>query len=256
MPRRLAHAALQGFVGTQQEVEFACEQEGLVAQHMGHRGIGVQPQGLLLTDVADVVAARGDGGGFGAPVEAGCERHAHARRALERAHAAHQHGGAEKAAARREAGRKVGDKNALTLGVPELGVQHGGVGVVVLPGFIQVFDFDRERAGTVFAAEQRVKHRIAVKAGQAAPDHAPVRIDQGAEGAIAHHAERQGGGGGRGKAGVGEVFGGGRWVHYGVVSGACGVALRSHWCSACGWAMRWVAQLGPSPTLMPAPPSR
>ncbi|MCY1547980.1 hypothetical protein D9M68_840650 [compost metagenome] len=161
-----------------------------------------------------MVAARGDGGGFGTPVEAGGEQHAHARRALEWVDPAHQHGGSEEAATRGEAGRKVGDEDALPLRVPELGVQHGGVGVVVLPGFVQVFDFDGEGAGTVFATEQRVKHRIAVKAGQAAPDHAPVRIDQGAEGAIAHHAERERGSGGCGKTGGARGSGSGGWVHH------------------------------------------
>ena len=84
-------------------------------------------------------------------------------------------------------------RTALPWAIDQLGLQDRRVGDIGLPRRDQAFEFDGEepRRGRIVAAEQGVEHRIAIRARQAAPDDAPMRVDQRIERTVADHAERE-----------------------------------------------------------------
>ena len=85
-----------------------------------------------------------------------------------------------------------------------------------------------------------------VETGQTAPDHATVRVDQRADGAVADHTQRKRGRGRRRESVAG--------LHGAVLDASKLSASQARRASGC--AQRWCARVGPSPTLMPMPPKR
>jgi len=73
--------------------------------------------------------------------------------------------------------------------VEQLRAQDGGVRFVPLVRRGHVLDLDGEMAALVARLQQGVEDRVAIEARQAAPDHAGMVVDQGADGAIADHAQ-------------------------------------------------------------------
>ena len=232
------------------------QQERLARQQVGERCIGGQAQRHLGPDIAHMVAAPRDQWRHAAPVKVRVHRDAHARRALDRAHAPHQHGGPEKSRPALKARRKVRDLQPLPLAVKELRAQHRCVRLVPLVGPGKVFDLDGKGvvAGVQLfslgfaGVQQGVKHRVTIKARQATPHQASVQVDQRAESAVADHAHGQRGGRGRRKVCgcVGRVHG---WLWL-VVRCALSQSRK-----ACGLAQRWRARLGPAPTFRHCPPA-
>ena len=239
----VGNAVHQRFVRAQQKVVFAREHKRLARQHMRHRRIGGQAQRHALAHIADVVAAARDLGGGLAPVVTHLERHPDARRALDGPHPAHQRHGPEVARAAVKARRKVGDLDAVARLVEQLRAQDGGVGLVPLVGRCQVFQLDRKVAALVARLQQGVEHRVAIKARQAAPHHAGVVVDECADGAVADHPKVE-----RARLGVC-----GGCVHRSRSSVVR--ADDSQPRSAADVMQRCCAMVGPSPTLMPQPPS-
>ncbi|MCY1506738.1 hypothetical protein D9M68_409920 [compost metagenome] len=190
LARGVGDAFEQRLVHAEHEVVLARDHEGLARQDVRDRRVGVQPQGHVGPDIADVVAAARDlGRRRGAPLEARVERHADARRAGNGAHAAHHHERTEVARAAVKARREIGDLDALPRAVEQLRAQHGGVGLVPLLAGGEVLDLDGPGAGLLAGVQQRVEDRVAVEARQAAPDGAGARIDERAVGAVADHAD-------------------------------------------------------------------
>ncbi len=188
--RGLVDAVLQRLVGAEDEVHALRDQERRVGHHIGQRRVGRHPQRHVVADEADMAAAARGLRLRAAPVEARRDRHAHARRALDRADPPHQRQRTEIAAQAEEARREIGDLETVAVAVGQPRAQHRGVRLVPLARFGEVLDLDREMARVLARVEQRVEDRIAIEAWQAAPDDAAARIDQRGERAIADHAQR------------------------------------------------------------------
>ena len=219
----VSNALVQRFVGAQQKVVLASQQKGLARQQVRDGRVGVEAQRQIGPHIAHMVAAAGDDGGSAAPVVAQVHRHADARRALERPHPAHDGGGFEKPRARKKSRRKVGDLQALTQAVKQLGFEHGGVGLVPLAAVGKVLNFYGKgaapRVQPALGVQQGAEHRVTVKARQAAPHDAAALVDQRAEGAVANHAQgqRRWRGGAEGGRGLGSVHGRVRRAELGAV---------------------------------------
>src|SRR5690606_21470774 len=75
------------------------------------------------------------------------------------------------------------------VGVVQQGAQDRGVRQVLLLGAREVLQLDRPVAAVLRRFEQGAERRIAVERGQATPHHAPARVDQRAEAAVADQAQ-------------------------------------------------------------------
>ena len=113
-----------------------------------------------------------------------------ARRAADRAQPANQRHGPEAAPVLLEAGREVGDLQRAARVVEQGGDEDRGVAQIALFGAGEPLELDGEEPDIVaIAVEQPAEYGVAVQPRHAAPDDAPARVDQGADGAVADDAE-------------------------------------------------------------------
>ena len=214
-PGGISNPIHQGFVSTQQKVVLTRQDKGLARDQMRQWRVGRQAQRECIAHITKVIAALRHQRLTATPVKTHVDRHADARRASDRFDTAHQSGGLEKPGPANKTRREVGDFDSLAPGVEKLRVQHGGVGLIPLAGFGEVFDLDRKGAlrlvggGRFIPLQQGAEHRVAVKARQATPDHTTTLVNQCAEGAVTDHGHRQRGGQWRGETGGGVGKGGG-----------------------------------------------
>ena len=194
LARGLLDTSGEGLVGSEDEAHRLLEQEWRLFQHVGDRGVGVEPQRLARVRVADVVGAMGDVRSAGAVVEARTHADPDARGAAGRADPANQGGGPERAPSRLEARGEVGHDDAVPCTVHHPRLQNRGVGTIALlrPHRAEKLDGEESRPGIRVVVDQAAEHRVRVEARQAAPHDARGIVHERAVGAVADDSEVQG----------------------------------------------------------------
>ena len=196
-PRRLLGAVRERFIRAQHEVHRGLEQERRFRQHVAHRRVGRQAQHAIGAHVPDVIAAMGDLRPQRPVSERRPEPDADARRSGERAHAPHERLRPEHPAEPLEARAKIDHLDGRSIRAEEARDENRGVRDVLLLAALETAELDRPeaaRTGRARIVDQRMKHRIAVQARQAAPHDARLAIDEGRDDAVAGNAEVERGG--------------------------------------------------------------
>ncbi len=190
--RRLLDPRRQRLVGPEHQADRGLQREPGVIEQVGERHVGVETQGAGRKDEAEVIAAARDRRRGGAPFAARLHEKAHPRMPDQRPHPSHDLRRPEGAVAVHETRTEIDDLDAFARGVVQPRAQHGRTVVVRLLGADEAFQFDGDHAVSgrcVAALEQRMKNRIPVEAGHAAPDDRTLPVDQGADRAIADQGE-------------------------------------------------------------------
>ena len=166
------------------------EHERQAVAHEAHRHIGGQPQHVLGQDPAHMVTAPGRLWHACAPVGQRARTHGDARAAGQWTHLADQADRPVEAVVLAPARGEIEDFQCAALRVTQHGAQDRSVGEVFLLAAREVLQLDGEvAAGLLVGAEQGAEGGVAVEGGQAAPDNAGMFVDQGAEAAVADHAQ-------------------------------------------------------------------
>ena len=171
---------------------LAVEDERLFVHHVRHRHVGRQPPREVGELVAHVIAAEGAPGQLAAIAMQRPQAHAHARRAGDGPHAAHQHQRVVDATVLAEARRVVGDLHRIAIGIFQPRHQHRGIGDVVLRCRDLAFQLDRVTSvARMRRLQQGAERRVAVEAWHARPHHFGPRVDQRREAAVADQGQFQ-----------------------------------------------------------------
>ena len=194
----LIERAGQAFVRPEKHGERPLQHERDFVQHVRDRRVGGTAQRQVRRHIADVVAAARACRALGPEGAGRTQAHADARMAGDRRHMADHYRRPEHPVQALETRREVGDLQCRALGVVEGRPQDGGVVQVALFTAGEIFHLDVEepeigiRVPPVLAAvEQAAEHGVAVEAGHAGPHHPASAVDEGAERAVADHAELQ-----------------------------------------------------------------
>ena len=180
----------KAFVRSQEEVAWMFQAEKALFLNVADRRVGGHAHDHGFGFIADVAGPPDRAAGRVAPVAGRPQPNPNAGPARKGPDDAGKGHRAKAAAPVAVIGAEVDDLDRGSGPVALDRFQHGGIAQVALLGPHRAFQFDGPIAMIRFlSAQQGREQRIAVDAGDAAPDHPPRRVDQGADLAIADGPE-------------------------------------------------------------------